>query len=215
MSNLFPFQNTQTRINSLSLHHKNLDTEMSAVYGEVRAHSYRVADLCGIFAQLCGLSQYHVRLLEWAGFFHDLGKLSIPPQILHNPSPLSPGEWAIMREHPTAGYNSYLKMCSPNGYNGDVAQAILQHHERVDGSGYPFGLRGTSICPMAQIVSMADTIDAMNSDRCYRKGSTREEIQYEFYRLRDKHWDAQFADLFLNNPRAFDIIFEHEGALTG
>ena len=191
-----------------------LTSQISFVYDEVRAHSCRVADLCGIFAQLCGLSNYHIELFEWAGYFHDLGKLSIPPQILNKPSPLSPSEWEIMRQHPIAGYNSYLTMCPPSGYNGDVAQAIIQHHERVDGSGYPFGLRGKQICPMAQIVSLADTIDAMNSDRCYRRRSTQEGIQCEIARLRSKHWDAEIAELFLDNSPAFKSIFENEEPLV-
>ena len=104
--------------------------------------------------------------LGLAAILHDMGKTQVPGAVLQKPGPLSVSEWQLMRKHPEYG----CAMLSRHGnLNSAVLEAVLQHHERIDGSGYPQRLTGTAINDLARIIAIADVYDAMTSDRCYQQ----------------------------------------------
>jgi HD-GYP domain-containing protein (c-di-GMP phosphodiesterase class II) len=130
-----------------------------------RSHNLRVARLCVHIGRQLSMSASELRLLARAGLMHDIGKLAIPEKVLSKHSPLDAAEWALMKSHPELG----LSMMDRAGQSSREVLAVLYHHERLDGSGYPYGLAGDSIPIEARIVAVADTYDALTSDRPYRK----------------------------------------------
>jgi len=131
---------------------------------EARAHNLRVARLCVHIGRQLSMSAYELRLLARAGLMHDIGKLGIPDNVLGKHSPLDDAEWNLIRTHPEMG----LTLLDRAGQSRREVLAVLYHHERLDGSGYPYGLRAEAIPIEARIVAVADTYDALTSDRPYR-----------------------------------------------
>ncbi len=131
---------------------------------EARAHNMRVARLCVHIGRQLSMSAYELRVLARAGLMHDIGKLGIPDNVLGKHSPLDDAEWDLMRTHPEMG----LTLLDRAGQSRREVLAVLYHHERMDGSGYPYGLRAEAIPIEARIVAVADTYDALTSDRPYR-----------------------------------------------
>ncbi|MEW6186165.1 MAG: HD domain-containing phosphohydrolase [Thermodesulfobacteriota bacterium] len=127
-------------------------------------HQRRVADLARNIALELGLDQGKCEGIHMAGMIHDIGKLSVPAEILSKPTQLSPIEINLIRVHPQAGYDILKGVEFP----WPVAQMVLQHHERVNGSGYPNGLKGEVILPEAMILAVADVVEAIASYRPYR-----------------------------------------------
>jgi len=133
------------------------------------SHSLNVSLLCSLIGNWLGLSPAQKRTLSYCGLLHDIGKSKIPPEILYKPGPLTPIEYEEMKKHSVLGY----KILEGNiAINKDVLLAVLMHHEREDGSGYPFGLKGNKISFYAKITAIADVFDAMTSDRVYRRKQT-------------------------------------------
>lgn len=120
-------------------------------------HQNRVADMARSIAQEMGFSEERVRGVQLAGILHDVGEIRIPEAVLCKPDALTDDELITIKEHPQLGYDILKQVTLP----WPVAQAILQHHERLDGSGYPNGLKGNDILPEARIIAVADTIDAL------------------------------------------------------
>ena len=135
---------------------------------------------------------------------HDIGKISIPAEILTKPTRLSAGEWTLIREHPETGY-TILKDIP---FAWPIAEIVRQHHERLDGSGYPRGLKGDAILPEARVLAVADMVDAMASHRPYRPAimleSVLKEIESEAGSLLDEEavraCAAQFRQKRLTLP---------------
>jgi HD-GYP domain-containing protein (c-di-GMP phosphodiesterase class II) len=127
------------------------------------SHSERVADLAVRVAERMGLTQELVELTRLAASLHDLGKLAIPEEILRKPGPLTDPERLVLERHPQIGY----RMLECLGVT-PVAEWVLHHHERWDGTGYPDGLHGDDIPLGARIIFVADAFDAMTNDRVYR-----------------------------------------------
>jgi len=132
---------------------------------EARAHNLRVARLCVHIGRQMSMSASELRVLARAGLMHDIGKLGIPEAVLGKHSPLDESEWILMRTHPEMGLN----LLDRAGQSSREVLAVLYHHERLDGSGYPYGLKAEAIPIEARIVAVADTFDALTSDRPYRK----------------------------------------------
>ena len=127
-------------------------------------HQQRVARLCDAIGAEMGFSPENCYWLKMAGMIHDIGKISVPAEILCKPSRLSNAEFSIIKEHPETGYNILKEIEFPH----PIAETIRQHHERLDGSGYPKGLTEDQIYVEAKIIAVADTVEAMASHRPYR-----------------------------------------------
>jgi putative nucleotidyltransferase with HDIG domain len=129
-------------------------------------HQSRVAVIASAIAVELGLETAEIEGIDIAARIHDIGKLRIPAEILTRPGALLPQERELIKVHPTVG----AELIRGIDFGSPVAEMILQHHERMDGSGYPAGLRGDAICLGARIIAVADTADAMASARPYRIG---------------------------------------------
>lgn len=133
--------------------------------------------------------------VQFGFMLHDIGKIGIPDAILNKAGPLEDDEWTVMRRHPEMG----VKIVQPIGFSDAATDIILCHHERCDGSGYPFGLKGNEIPITARTFAVADTFDAMTSDRPYRRAMEREQalaaIAAESGTLYDPHVVEVFLDL--------------------
>lgn len=145
---------------------------------ETGLHSKRVACHTLVLAR-CFLSRpEHLRDVYWGALLHDVGKIGVPDAVLLKRGPLDEGEWAVMRTHPEAG----SRILAPLPALAEAARVVLCHEERYDGSGYPAGLRGNEIPLGARLFAVIDTLDAMTSDRPYRRGvdfdTAKAEIQY-------------------------------------
>ena len=129
-------------------------------------HQKKVALLSQAIARKLGWSEEKIRGLYLAALVHDMGKIATPAEILTKPSMLTETEMTLIKEHPRAGYDILKDI----PFTWPIAQAVYQHHERLDGSGYPNGISGDAIIPEARILAVADTIEAMTSHRPYRPG---------------------------------------------
>ena len=127
-------------------------------------HEARVAEISRAIAEELGLDESERRDIALAATVHDVGKIRVPAEVLARPGRLTDGELALVREHARVGYEMLMSVEFPE----PLCQMVLQHHERLDGSGYPDGLRGDRICRGAKIMAVADVVDAMSSRRPYR-----------------------------------------------
>lgn len=148
----------------------------------LQVYSYKVAERLG-------LSKEVIRNLSYSAVFHDLGKINVPIEILNKPGKLTKEEFEFIKKHPEDG----VKIVK-NTFIEDCGLGILQHHERLDGSGYPFGLKDNEICIEAKIIGVVDTYDAMTSDRPYRSGMDPKVAFSEIKGLAGKHYDKKVVD---------------------
>ncbi len=155
-----------------------------------RRHSERVSQLCSDIGSAMGLEGHEITT---AGVLHDIGKVAISESILDKESPLTDGEWTEIKRHPEAGYSI---LSSVNDY-GPLAQCVLAHHERWDGSGYPHGLKGEAIPLLARIIAIADSYDAMVYDRPYRKGMSHAEAMKEIQACAGFQFDPEVVKAFI------------------
>ncbi|NPV92774.1 MAG: HD-GYP domain-containing protein [Firmicutes bacterium] len=153
-------------------------------------HQQRVAELASNIAREMGLPAEQIESIRIAGTLHDIGKISIPSDILNKPSELTELEKALIFTHPQAGYD----MLRTIPFSFPAAEIILQHHERIDGSGYPNGIKGDAILLEAKIIAVADVVEAMLSHRPYRPALSLEEALYEINRHRNSLFDAEVVD---------------------
>ncbi|MBK7471237.1 MAG: PAS domain S-box protein [Betaproteobacteria bacterium] len=166
-------------------------------------HERRVAEIAVAIGAELGLDAYRLEGLRVAGYLHDVGKISIPSELLSKPTRLTPVEFALVKGHAEAGYEVLRNVEFP----WPVAQVALQHHERIDGSGYPQGLKGDAILLEARIMAVADVVEAMSSHRPYRAGLGIEKALAEIERGRGTAYDADVANacLTLFRERNFSI----------
>jgi putative nucleotidyltransferase with HDIG domain len=133
--------------------------------GYTRGHSERVGQASMMIARELGMDDSRVEVLRFAGILHDVGKLGVPTRLLRKDGPLTPEERRVIELHPEYGH----EMVRGIGFLGEARAAVLHHHERLDGSGYPYGLLGSQIPESARVVAVADAFDAMTSTRSYRR----------------------------------------------
>ncbi|WP_037620835.1 HD-GYP domain-containing protein [Streptomyces aureus] len=133
--------------------------------GYTRGHSERVGRASVLIARELGMHDERVEVLRFAGILHDVGKLGVPTRLLRKDGPLTPEERRVIELHPEYGH----EMVRGIGFLGEARSAILHHHERLDGSGYPYGLAGPQIPEFARVVAVADAFDAMTSTRSYSR----------------------------------------------
>ena len=130
-----------------------------------RGHSERVGRASVMIARELGMAEDRVEVLRFAGILHDVGKLGVPTRLLRKDGPLTPEERRVIELHPEYGHEIVRGI----GFLEEARAAILHHHERLDGRGYPYGLRGHHIPECARVVAVADAFDAMTSTRSYRR----------------------------------------------
>lgn len=127
-------------------------------------HSMNVALICNVFAKWLKMSEKDIEIVTLGGLLHDIGKLKIPDNIMRKPDKLTPAEYNIIKTHSLQGYN----ILKDQNVDESIKQCALMHHERCDGTGYPFGVTGDKINSYAKIVAIADVYDAMTAARIYR-----------------------------------------------
>jgi PAS domain S-box-containing protein/putative nucleotidyltransferase with HDIG domain len=164
-------------------------------------HQRRVTELAHAIARQLGLPRERSRAVRIAGLLHDLGKITIPTEILSKPGRLTDIEFAIIRTHPKAGYDILKSIEFP----WPVADIVVQHHERMDGSGYPSGLKGDQTALEARILAVADVVEAMASHRPYRPALGIDRALEEIISNRGRLYDANVVDscLFVFNKGSF------------
>jgi putative nucleotidyltransferase with HDIG domain len=168
-------------------------------------HSAAVARYSREIARAAGLSAREQDLVHTAGLLHDLGKFIFPDRILKAEAPLDPDEWRLVRCHPFQGAKIVSQV---EGY-GPVADIVLAHHERVDGAGYPRGLAGDEIPPLARILSVADVYDVMTARDSYRKPVSSGEAIEELRGAAGTQLDARFVEVFVRLLEGRDVRFRH------
>jgi HD-GYP domain-containing protein (c-di-GMP phosphodiesterase class II) len=133
-----------------------------------------------------------LKIFEYGALLHDIGKIGIPDAVLRKPGKLTADEWVIMKTHPVIGY----KVLKNIKFLEEASQIVLHHHEYFTGNGYPDGLKGEAIPIGSRIFNVADTIDAMTSDRPYRKALTLEIAAVELTRFSGQQFDPAVVDAF-------------------
>jgi HD-GYP domain-containing protein (c-di-GMP phosphodiesterase class II) len=182
-----------------------LTTEMRDPY--TAGHQRRVADLACAVAKEMHVEEPSIRGIRAAGLVHDIGKLSVPAEILSKPSVLTPTERSLVKRHAQTGYDILKGIV----FAWPVAEMVLQHHERLDGSGYPQGLKGDEIVLGARILAVADTVEAMASHRPYRAALGIDEALVEIAHGAGTVYDAQAASACLRLFAEKRFAFEEQG----
>ena len=158
-------------------------------------HSVQVGMISYYIAKWLGQSEDEALLAGKAGYLHDIGKSRIDKAILQKPSKLTDEEYGLIKQHPRFGY----EMIEASGLNKALAFAALQHHERLDGTGYPSGLKGHEMHPVAKIVAVADIYSAMISQRVYQKKQGLLQVLKELHRMSFGQLDPQITQVFIRN----------------
>ncbi len=154
-------------------------------------HQRRVSELACALATEMGMPSEELQAIKVAGDIHDIGKISVPVEILGRPSKLNEVEFGLIKTHPQVGYDILKNIDFP----WPVPQIVLQHHERIDGSGYPSGLKGEEILPEARIIAVADTVEAMASHRPYRPALGIEKALAEIVKFKGILYDSEVVDV--------------------
>ena len=168
---------------------------------ETEGHSKRVTAFTIAIARALGLPKEQISVIARGAFLHDIGKMAIPDAILRKPGKLNQDEVNIMREHCYRGYQMLKKI----PFLTEASDIVYSHQEKFDGTGYPRGLRGDEIPLGARIFSIADTLDAITSDRPYRAAQSLDAARQEIDRCKGTQFDPEIVEIFLRMP---DNIWE-------
>ncbi|RKY34850.1 MAG: hypothetical protein DRP78_06080 [Candidatus Omnitrophota bacterium] len=158
-----------------------------------RAHSEHVTSYAVAIARQMNLDEEEVDIISQACQLHDIGKLAIQDSILNKRGKLTESEWTQIKQHPLKG----AEILKPLVFLKEVSELVKQHHERFDGKGYPFGNKGTEIPLGARIINVADSFDAMTTDRCYSKALLVDEAIAELKRNKGTQFDPEVVDAFI------------------
>jgi putative nucleotidyltransferase with HDIG domain len=169
---------------------------LDAKDAETEGHCQRVTAFTITIAKAMGVDKGLLRHIARGAFLHDIGKMGVPDSILRKPGPLTPREREIMRRHCDIGYSVLERI----PFLKEAAEIVLSHQEFYDGTGYPRGLRGEQIPLGARIFAVADTLDAMISDRPYRKALPISAARDEIKRFSGKQFDPRVVEVFLAQP---------------
>lgn len=165
---------------------------MEDVIEDLHGHVHRVSDLSVDLGSGLGLEEEDLDRLALAGVLHDVGKIHLDPGILAKPGPLDDTERDLMQRHPEMGF-----AMTRSRLDQKVSEAILYHHERIDGTGYPFGLKGEEIPILSRIVLVADAFDAMTSTRAYQPALPVEFAVSEIVKNAGTQFDRSVVDIFM------------------
>lgn len=156
-------------------------------------HSMRVADYSERIARSLRLNEYDIEIVRNLASLHDIGKVQVDLSILNKLTPLTKKDWDEIKKHPVVSYEVVMQI----DFLRDRATAILYHHERVDGDGYPFGKKDEELPLFAKILCVADSYDAMTTDRPYRRALTEEETIMELVNNKGKQFDPKVCDIMI------------------
>lgn len=165
-------------------------------------HCNRVRLLARKICEELVLSPTETATIVMGSCLHDIGKIGMPDAILRKPAPLTPGEQAIMRTHPLRGWKILSQV---EGFS-EVAEMVLHHHERYDGSGYPDRLCGDQISIGARVVAVLDSYDAMASGRCYQKAMRKNRVLSELIKGKGSQFDPGLVDLLIPILRRMNLV---------
>ena len=196
----------------VQLEHAQIDTITTLVLTEeakdpyMRGHSKRVTRCAVEIAKELGLPEEEQRTIERAGILHDIGKIGISDAILGKLDKLNEEEWAVIKKHPQRA----VGMLEPLKFLSKEKEMIRHHHERYDGQGYPDGLKAEEIPLGAKILAVADTFDAMNSERPYRGSFPKDAIISELKNASGSQLDPHIVTIFLNLLKRKPSLWERE-----
>ncbi|HYF84330.1 MAG TPA: HD-GYP domain-containing protein [Clostridia bacterium] len=174
---------------------RNLANSLEEKDKYTRNHCERVTEYSLVIAKKMGLNDEELLSLEFAGLLHDIGKLGIPSEIINKQGILTFEEYELIKRHPEIGYDLLKSMAFLDSSN----KILLQHHERIDGRGYPYGLEAQEIHKLAKILAVADAYDAMTTVRPYRRDRlSREQVINEFVRHKNTQFDENIVDIFVD-----------------
>ena len=165
-------------------------------------HTDRVVHFCEAFSKHVNLPEDQSKALLYGAYLHDIGKINVPQEILISEKKLTDEQWALMRNHPADGADIVRKIKDFDL----VADIVKQHHEKLDGTGYPCGKKGDEILYLARVLTLADSFDAMTAKRPYQKTKTFEEAFAEIRRCKGTHFDPDLAEQFIE---AIKISYLH------
>lgn len=171
-------------------------------FEEEKTHSTRVSDLCKRMGEVLNLKTDDLKELEIAGLFHDIGKISIPDEILHKPSRLTKAEFDVIKTHTENGYHI---LRAADEYS-NLAEYALSHHEHWNGLGYPRGLSGTDIPLFSRIICIVDAYEAMTSNRVYRKKMEDQEAVNEIIKYSGSQFDPDLARIFIEKVLGYPFV---------
>jgi len=167
-------------------------------------HELRVGDLAREVGKRMGLEEEKRLGLYLGGVLHDIGKIAVPETILTKPGELKEVEWRMIKSHPEVGYEKILK---DTDFPWPVAEMTLHHHERLDGSGYPDGLKGNELTTEVRILGACDVVEAMSSRRPYREVRSKEETLAEIESGKRDKYDTEVVDILVEMIEAGDVRF--------
>jgi len=176
---------------------------------ETEGHSKRVTAYTIALARAMGINPAQIKVIARGAFLHDIGKMAIPDDILRKAGKLTTGEQDVMREHCSRGYNMLRKI----PFLSESAEIVFSHQEHFDGTGYPNGARGIEIPIGARIFAVADTLDAITSDRPYRKANSFDAAREEILRCSGSQFDPGVVEIFLKVPN--ELWHELRSEITG
>jgi HD-GYP domain-containing protein (c-di-GMP phosphodiesterase class II) len=185
---------------------KALSEALDAKDKYTAGHSYRVMEYSVCIAQNMKLAEEDIQRLKKSALLHDLGKIGIPDVILHKKSMLSDEELAVIRVHSEIGANILKSV----GSFKDLVPSVFHHHERFDGKGYPHGIQGEDIPLNARIIAIADSFDAVTSDRPYRKAFPRETVLAELEQNKGVQFDPHITNIFIEILKDFSHYFNRK-----
>jgi diguanylate cyclase (GGDEF)-like protein/PAS domain S-box-containing protein len=172
---------------------KSLLQTLAAKSFETEAHTHNMQEAANSIGEKLGLPHSELHRLSLLITLHDIGKINIPEELLTKRGPLEADEWEIMKKHSETGY----RIAKATDNFAHVAEDILAHHERWDGSGYPQGLKGEQIPLLSRVTALADAYEVMSNGRPYKEKISVAEIRAEFENCKGKHFDPQLVELFL------------------
>jgi putative nucleotidyltransferase with HDIG domain len=187
---------------------KMISKAMFAVDPYTVSHQERLASLAALIGEKLGMKEDELEWLQVGALLHDIGKAAIPNTILSKPGKLTEEEWGLIRSHVKRGHEMLQGMNLPE----NVMNMIMNHHERLNGTGYPYGVRRDQLSLEARILESCDVVEAMTSHRPYRPAKKKDEIVNELQTGREKLYDARVVDLLVDVIERNEFPFDFQRA---
>ncbi len=189
--------------------HDALTRAVEAKDPTTSGHGERVRHLCRRVGEAFGLAPADLEVLDSAAALHDIGKIGVPDAVLSKPGALTPVEFDMIKKHPEVGF----RILEPVPGLDAVRRCVVEHHERWDGKGYPYGRRSTEISMPGRVLILAEVFDALSHARSYKSAWSRPQIEGFFRDARGSHFDPELTDSFLGLiERDFELLVQPNGA---